>query len=102
MHRIIKQQHLFLNTTTQRIVANLNDIDKLIEVDLIQNKNNYIDDTGMTIRKQFMDQVDSTCNSLFAIMENTKVAGSYYVLFHERKANAVDIILTDLDPSSSV
>jgi hypothetical protein len=97
MHHLIEQQEVFLNTTKQWIVDNLNDIAELMDVELTHNKNDDTDGTEMTIREQFMAQLDAKGNSSFAGMENTKVPGSYCILIHEQKAVTVFIFSLDLD-----
>jgi hypothetical protein len=92
---LIQQQNTFLNTTKQRIVNNLNDIDEIMEVELKYNKNDCM--IEMTLREQYMAQVDSKGNSLSAGTEKTKLPGSFRLLFHEQKSDDIDKFLLDID-----
>jgi hypothetical protein len=83
MNYFIQQQNIFLTTTKQRIANNLNNIDEIMEVELKNSKNDAMDDTEMTLRKQFIAQLDAKGKSLFTRMKKTKVPGSFRILFHE-------------------
>jgi hypothetical protein len=80
------QNNIFLNTTRQRIANNLNDIDEIVEVESME----------MTLREQFMAQVDAKGNSHFAGMENIKVPESFRIIFHQHKYDAFDNLLLDI------
>jgi hypothetical protein len=97
MNYIIQQHNIFFNTTKQRIANNLNGIDEIMEVELKNSKHDGMDDTEMTLREQFMSQLDAKGNSLFAGMEKTNVTGYFRILFHEKKADVVDTFLVDID-----
>jgi hypothetical protein len=57
------------------------------DMELTHNKNDYMDDTEMTIREQFTAQLDAKGNSLFAGIEKTKVTGSMaYYSMNKRKS----------------
>jgi hypothetical protein len=75
MTHIIEQQNLYLQTTKQRIVRNLNDIDK--EIDLEVNDDVDRDGAGTTIREMFMKHLDNKGNTLFYSMEHTNTYGVY-------------------------
>jgi hypothetical protein len=97
MKYLIQKHNIFLNTPKQCIANNLNDIDEIMEVELKKNKNDGMDDTEMTLCKQFMDQLYAKGNNFFVGMEKTKVPGSLRILFHEQKADVVETFLLDLD-----
>jgi hypothetical protein len=97
MNYLIQQHNIFLNTTKQRIANNLNDKDEIMEVELKNSKNDGMDDTDMILCEQFMAQLDAKANSLFTRIENTKVPGSFRILFHEHKSDLVDTFLLDID-----
>jgi hypothetical protein len=97
MTHIIEQQNLYLRTTKQRIVRNLNDID-----DEINFKNH--DDVNMegsvtTIREMFMKHLDTKGNALFHSMEHTNNYDVYRLLFDESNTEQVDTLLGTIDES---
>jgi coproporphyrinogen III oxidase len=53
MTHIIEQQNLYLQTTKQRIVRNLNDIDD--EINFETNDDVDMEGSGTTIREMFMN-----------------------------------------------
>jgi hypothetical protein len=75
MTHIIEQQKLYLQTTKQRIVRNLNDKDEEIDVEV----NNHVDMEGVvtTIRDFSMNHLDNKGNALFHSMEHTNTSGVY-------------------------
>jgi hypothetical protein len=88
---------LYLQTTTQRIVRNLNDIDE--EIDLEVNDDVDMEGAGTTIREMFMKHLDNKCNVLFHNMEHTNTSGVYRLLFDETNTEQVDTLLTTIDES---
>jgi hypothetical protein len=81
MTHIIEQQKLYLQTTKQRIVRNLNDIDN--EIDLEVNDDVYMEGAGTTIREMFMKHLDNKGNALFHSVEHTSTSGVYMFMFHK-------------------
>jgi hypothetical protein len=66
MTHIIEHQNLYLQTTKQRIVHNLNDIDDEINFETHDDVN--MEGSGTTIREMFMNHLENKCNTLFHIM----------------------------------
>jgi hypothetical protein len=62
MTHIIEQHNLYLQTTKQRIVRNLNDIDEEIDLE---------------VREMFMKHLDNKGNVLLNRMEHTNNSGVY-------------------------
>jgi hypothetical protein len=83
MTYIIEQQNLYLQTTKQRIVRNLNGIDE--EIDLEVNNDVDMEGSGTTIREMFMKHLDNKGNALFHSMEYTNTSGVYRFLFEGKK-----------------
>jgi coproporphyrinogen III oxidase len=63
MTHIIEQHNLYLKTTKQRIVRNLNDIDD--EINFETNDDVGMEGSGTTIREMFMKHLDNKDNTLF-------------------------------------
>jgi hypothetical protein len=100
MTHIIEQQNLYLQTTKQRIVRNLNDINE--EIDLGVNDDVDMDGAGTKIRDFFMNRLDNKCNALFHSMEHTHTSGVYRLLFDESSTVQVDTLLATIDDSLDV
>jgi hypothetical protein len=66
MTHIIEQKNLYLRTTKQRIVRNLNDIDDDINFETHDDVN--MEGSGTTIREMFMKHLDTKGNTLFHSM----------------------------------
>jgi hypothetical protein len=71
MTHIIEQQNLYLQTTKQRIVRNLNDIDDRINFETQDDVN--MKGSGTTIREMFMKHLDNKGNALFHSIEHTNI-----------------------------
>jgi hypothetical protein len=69
MTHIIEQQNQYLQTTKQRIVRNLNDIDD--EINFETNDDDNMEGSETTIREMFMKHIDNKVNDLFHSMEHT-------------------------------
>jgi coproporphyrinogen III oxidase len=81
MTHIIEQQNIYLQTTKQRIVQDLNEIDD--EIDL--EGKNYVDmeGSGTKNREMSMKRLNKKGNVLFHSMEHTNTYGDYRLLFDE-------------------
>jgi hypothetical protein len=97
MTHIIEQQTLYLHTTKQRIVRNLNDIDD--EINFETNDDVDMEGSGTTIREMFMKYLDNKGNSLFHSMEHTNNYDVYRLLFDEANTEQVDTLLRTIDDS---
>jgi hypothetical protein len=97
MTHIIEEQNLYLQTTKQRIVKNLNDIDE--EIDLEVKYDVDMDGAGTTIREVFIKHPDNKSNALFDSMEHTNTSGVYRILFDETNTAQVDTLLATIDDS---
>jgi hypothetical protein len=97
MTHIIEQQNLYLQTTKQRIVRNLNDIDDEINFETHDDVN--MEGSGTTIREMFMKHLDNKGNALFHSMEHTNNSDVYRLLFDETNTEQVDTLLGTIDDS---
>jgi hypothetical protein len=94
MTHISEQQNQYLQTTKQRIVRNLNDIDE--EIDLEVNDDIDMEVTGTTIREMFIKHLENKGNVLFHSMEHTNTDGVYRLLFEETNTEQVDTLLATI------
>jgi hypothetical protein len=97
MMHIIEQQNLYLQTTKQRIVQNLNNIDE--EINLETNDDVDMEGSGTTIREVFVKHLDNKGNALFHSMEHTNTSDVYRLLFDETNTEQVDTLLANIDES---
>jgi hypothetical protein len=97
MTHIIEQQNLYLRTTKQRIVRNLNDIDDEINFETRDDVN--MEGSGTTIREMFMNHLDTKGNTLFHSMEHTTNSDVYRLLFDESNTEQVDTLFSKIDES---
>jgi hypothetical protein len=95
-HIIEQQQNLYLQTTKQRIVRNLNDIDE--EIYLEPDDDVDMEGSGTTIRV-LKKNLDNKVNALFHSMEHTNTYGVYRLLFDETNTEQVDNLLATIDES---
>jgi hypothetical protein len=97
MTHIIEQHNLYLQTTKQRIVRNLNDIDD--EINFVTNDDVGMEGSGTTIREMFMKHIDNKGNALFHSMEHTNNSDVYRLLFDEANTEQVDTLLSTINES---
>jgi hypothetical protein len=97
MTHIIEQQNLYLQTTKQRIVRNLNEIDDEINFETHNDVN--MEGSGTTIREMFMKHLDNKGNALFHSMKHTNNSDVYQLLFDESNTDQVDTLLGTIDES---
>jgi hypothetical protein len=97
MTHIMEQQNLYLRTTKQRIVRNLNDIDDEINFETHDDVN--MEGSGTTIREMFMNHLDTKGNALFHSMEHTNTSDVYRLLFDEANTEQVDTLIGTIDES---
>jgi hypothetical protein len=95
MTHIIEQQNLYLQTTKQRIVRNLNDIDD--EINFKTHNDVNMEESGTTIREILMKHLDNKGNTLFHSMEHTNNSDMYRLLFDESNTEQVDTLLGTID-----
>jgi hypothetical protein len=100
MTHIIEQQNLYLQTTKQRIVRNLNDINDEINFETHHDVN--MEGSGTTIREMFMTHLDNKSNALFHSMEHTNNYDVYQLLFDESNTEQVYTLLGTIDESLDV
>jgi hypothetical protein len=91
MTHIIEQQNLYLQTTKQRIVRNLNDVED--EITFETNDNVDMEGSGTTVREMFVKHLDNKGNTLFHSMEHTNNSDVYRLLFDETNTEQVDTLL---------
>jgi hypothetical protein len=97
MTHIIEQQNLYLRTTKQRIMRNLNDIDDEINFETHDDVN--MEGSGTTIREMFMNHLENKGHALFHSMEHTNNSDVYRLLFDESNTEQVDTLLGTIDES---
>jgi hypothetical protein len=97
MTHIIEQQNLYLQTTKQRIVRNLNDIDDEINFETHDDVN--MEGSGTTTREMFMKHLYNKGNALFHSMKHTNNSDVYRLLFDETNTEQVDTLLGTIDES---
>jgi hypothetical protein len=97
MTHIIEQQNLYLQTTKQRIMRNLNDIDDEINFETHNDVN--MEGSGTTVREMFMKHLDNKGNALFVSLEHTNNSDVYRLLFDETNTEQVDTLLGTIDES---
>jgi hypothetical protein len=95
MTHITEQQNLYLQTTKQRIVRNLNDINDEINFETHDDVN--MEGSGTTIREMFMKHLDNKVKALFHSMEHTKNSDMYRLLLDESITEQVDTLLGTID-----
>jgi hypothetical protein len=95
MTHIIKQQILYLRTTKQRIVCNLNDIGDEINFETHDDVN--MEGSGTTIREMFMKHLDNKGVALFHSMDHTNNSDVYRLLFYESNTEQVDTLPGTID-----
>jgi hypothetical protein len=95
MTNIIQQKNQFLAETKQRIVHNLSDVEKNIEI--VLGEDNDMDPTGIALRDIFYNYQDKYGNQLIDAIEKTSNGGTYHFLFQQSKAEEVDKMLEHID-----
>jgi hypothetical protein len=75
MTHIIEQQHLYFQTTKQRIVRNLNDFDD--EINFETHNDVSMEGSGTIIREMFMKNLYNKGNALLHSMEHTNNSDVY-------------------------
>jgi hypothetical protein len=95
MTTIIQQQNNFLRSTKQHIVQNLNDID--CPIDIISGSGEEIDAATISLRDVFYQYKDSEGKKLIEAIEKTDTGGTYRFLFHDKKNESINNMLTNLD-----
>jgi hypothetical protein len=95
MTNVIQQQNKLLSETKQRIVHNINDVDKIIKIALGEDVD--MDLAGITLRDIFFNYQDKSGNRLIDAIEKTSTEGTYRVLFEQSKTEEVDKMLEHID-----
>jgi hypothetical protein len=94
--QIIHRQNAMLKSNKQRVLANLNDIDAIIEIETPETAT--FGHNGMfTLREAFLSYKDDAEEPIFSAIEATQSGGTYHLLFNDNNHAAVDMILTDID-----
>jgi hypothetical protein len=91
MTHSIEQQNLYLGTTKQKIVRNLNDIDD--EFNFKTHDDVNMEGSGTKIREMFMKHLDNKGNALFHSMDHTNNSDVFRLLFNESNTEQVDTLL---------
>jgi hypothetical protein len=94
--QIIHRQNAMLKSTKQRVLANLNDIDAIIEMETPETAT-FGHNGLFTLREAFLSYKDDTGAPIFSAIEATQTGGSYRFLFNDNNHATVDMILTDID-----
>jgi hypothetical protein len=97
MTHIIEQQNLYLQTTKQRIVRNLNDINDEINFETHDDVN--MEGLGTTIRDVFMKHLDNEGNALLHSKKHTNNSDVYQLFFDEYNTEQSDTLLGTIDES---
>jgi hypothetical protein len=69
MNNIIEQQNQFLTTTKQRIIANLNDIYKVLELDTDQDDDSDMVENGIALMVLLLKHKDHAFNDNIALWD---------------------------------
>jgi hypothetical protein len=94
--QIIHLRNAMVKSTKQLALANLNDIDAIIEMETHELAT--FGHNGMfTLREAFMSYKDDTGELIFSAFEATQTGGTYRLLFNDNNHASVDMILTDID-----
>jgi hypothetical protein len=94
--QIIHRQNAMLQSTKQRVLTNLNDIDAIIEMETPETAT-FGNNGSFTLREAFLSYKDDSGASIFSAIEATQTGGTYRFLFNENNRVSVDMILTDID-----
>jgi hypothetical protein len=94
--QIIHRQNSMLKSTKQWVLANLKDIDAVIEMETPETAT--FGHNGMfTLQEVFLSCKDDAGEPIFSAIEATQTSGTYRLLFNDNNHAAVDMILTDFD-----
>jgi hypothetical protein len=94
--QIIHRQNAMLKSTKQRVLANLNDIDAVIEMETPETAT-FGHNSMFTLQEAFLSYKDDTGEPIFSAIEATKTGGTYRLLFNDNNHAADDMILTGID-----
>jgi hypothetical protein len=94
--QIIHHQNAMLKSTKQRVLANLNDIDAIIEMETPETAT-FGHNGLFTGREAFLSYKDDAGAPIFSAIEATQTGDTYCLLFNDNNHAAVDMILTDID-----
>jgi hypothetical protein len=94
MTNIIQQQNLFLRSTKQRIVQNINDID--CPIGIVTGRAEDLDAAAVTLRDIFYQYKDEDGGQLFDAIDKTNTGGAYIFIFHESKTETVKNMINNL------
>jgi hypothetical protein len=94
--QIIHRQDAMLKSTKQRVLANLNDIDAVIEMETPDTAT-FGHNSMFTLLEAFLSYKDDAGEPIFSAIEATHTSGTYRLLFNDNNHAAVDMILTDID-----
>jgi hypothetical protein len=95
MTNVFQQQNKFLSETKQRIVHNLSDVDKIIEIAL--GEDTAMDPAYITLRDILYNHQDKEGNRLIDANEKTSTGGTYHFVFQQSKAEKVDKMLEHIN-----
>jgi hypothetical protein len=94
--QIIHRQNAMLKSTKQRVLANLNDIDAIIEMETPETET-FWHNGSFTLREAFLSYKDDAGASILSTIEATQSGGTYCFLFNDNDRASVDMILTAID-----
>jgi hypothetical protein len=89
MTQIMHHQNTLLKQTKQRILQNLNYINKVIEMPLSEDIS-FATHSALTIREAFTCYKDKQGGPLFTYIESTQTGGTYRFFFNKKDAVEVD------------
>jgi hypothetical protein len=87
MTAVFQQQKNYLQEATQRIIQNLADIDEIIEIDMNEEEDEEMEDTGITLRYIFLQYLDKQGQPLLQSIEQTSTGGTYHFIFDKSKVS---------------
>jgi hypothetical protein len=94
--QIIHSQNAMLKSTKQRVLANMSDIDTIIEMETPETAT-FGNNSSFTLREAFLSYKVDAGASIFSAIEATQTGGTYRFLFNDNNRASVDMILTDID-----
>jgi hypothetical protein len=95
MTNIIQKQNIFIHSTKQRIVQNMNDI--YFPIDIVSGSGEELDAATISLLDVFYQYKDGEAKQWTDGIEKTNTGGTYRFLFHEKKIELIDIMLNNLD-----
>jgi hypothetical protein len=97
MTAVFQQQNKYLQEATQRIIKNISHIDESIEIEMNEEEDDEIKDTGITLRHNFLLYLDKQGQPLLESIEKTSTGGTYHFIIDTIKAEEVYTVLSSIN-----